>query len=59
MAYTIGSMLWIAAALILFPFAYTPRDDRRARFVRRGLLVGLAVVFVLGFLIGFPSGGQS
>jgi hypothetical protein len=46
--YTIGSMVWIAAALILFPFAYTPREDRRARLVRRALLVGLAVVIVLG-----------
>jgi len=58
MAYTIGSMLWIAAAILLFPYAYTPRDDRRARLVRRALLIGLAVVFVLSFLTGFPSGSQ-
>jgi hypothetical protein len=60
MAYTIGSMLWIAAAIVLFfPYAYTPRDDRRARLVRRALLIGLAVIFVLGFLTGFPSGSRS
>lgn len=59
MAYTIGSMLWIAAAIILFPFAYTPRDDARARLVRRALLVGLAVVVVLGIVTGFSSAGQS
>ena len=46
--YTIGSMVWIAAALILFPFAYTPREDRRARLVRRALFIGLAAVIVLG-----------
>jgi hypothetical protein len=56
MAYTIGSMIWIAAAIQLFPFAYTPRDDGRARLVRRALLVGLAVVLVVGFLTGFGSG---
>lgn len=55
MVYTIGSLFWIAAAIILFPYAYTPREDRRARLVRRGLLVGLAVVLALGFLAGFPS----
>lgn len=56
MAYTIGSMIWIAAAILLFPFAYTPRDDGRARLVRRALLVGLAVMLVVGFLTGFGSG---
>ena len=59
MGYTIGSMLWIAAAILVFPYAYTPRDDRRARFVRRALLIGLAAVFVLGFLTGFPTGGRN
>lgn len=59
MAYTIGSMLWIAAAIILFPFAYTPREDARARLIRRALLIGLAVVLLLGFAAGFPSGGRS
>jgi cytochrome c biogenesis protein CcdA len=58
MAYTIGSMVWIAAAILLFPYAYTPRDDRRARLMPRVLLVGLAVVFVVGVLTGFPSGGS-
>jgi hypothetical protein len=44
MVYTIGSMIWIAAAILLFPYAYTPREDRRAQLVRRGLLIGLAIV---------------
>ena len=53
MVYTIGSMLWIGAAIILFPYAYIPREDRRARLVRRGLLSGLAVLFILRLLTGF------
>lgn len=59
MAYTIGSMVWIAAAIILFPYAYTPRDDRRARLIRRALLIGLGVLLVLGIVTGLSSAGQS
>ncbi len=59
MADTFGSMLWIAAAIILFPFAYTPRVDARARLVRRALLVGLAVVLVFGIVTGFASADQN
>lgn len=50
MVYTIGSMIWIAAAILLFPYAYTPRDDRRAQLVRRGLLIGLAIVLVASLI---------
>ncbi len=55
MAYTIGSLIWIAAAILLFPYAYTPRDDPRARLVRRALLIGLAVLLVVGVLTEFSS----
>ncbi|MGH2381220.1 MAG: hypothetical protein ACRDG7_08370 [Candidatus Limnocylindria bacterium] len=55
MAYTIGSLIWIAAAILLFPYAYTPRDDLRARLVRRALLIGLAVLLVVGVLTEFSS----
>lgn len=57
--YTIGSMLWIAAAILLFPYAYTPRDDQRARLVRRALLIGLGVILVLSVLTGVLSAAQA
>jgi hypothetical protein len=57
MAYTIGSMLWIAAAILLFPYAYTPRDGRPAQLVRRGLLIGLAIVIGASVAAEVVTGG--
>jgi hypothetical protein len=59
MIWTIGSMIWIAAAILLFPYAYTPRVDRRAQLVRRVLLIGLAILLVLGILTGLSAGGPT
>ncbi|MGH2382583.1 MAG: hypothetical protein ACRDG7_15380 [Candidatus Limnocylindria bacterium] len=59
MVYTIGSMIWIAAAILLFPYAYTPREDHRAQLVRRGLLVGLAIILVASLVAQAAAGGWS